>query len=156
MDRWARIFSLQVGFARGNFMNPCTGLTERGVRSSRPSDGVPLISVTTSGRACYRFFRVARIVAAMHRFPHTAGMLGRSGSLQHDRQECSGEREQQQKPCGETLHVSFETPEPDYVENTAEPLRQQGPGGLVTELLLAGGKTDQPRRSRRKPTTPYR
>jgi len=106
-DRCNGINGPHIRFAGGNCVNACASLTRRRVRVSCPGDGVPLISVATSRRTRFRLFRLSRIVAAVHCFPYTAGMLRRRGSLEHDRQECSGEREQQQKPCSKTLHVFF-------------------------------------------------
>jgi len=47
--------------------------------------------------------RSRRIVAVM-RLAKTAGMRGRSGGRQRERNECSGERKKQQDSGGQAMH----------------------------------------------------
>ncbi len=46
-------------------------------------------------------------------FAQATGMLRRSCGCERQRKKTSGEREQQQKSCGETLHLSFVKQNPE-------------------------------------------
>jgi hypothetical protein len=63
------------------------------------------IVVAASGIAEYRCIGPGfRLETMMGRTAAATGMRRRSESLQRDWNECSGQRKQQQKSCGQALH----------------------------------------------------